>query len=279
MEAAILIIVVWIMSVCLHEFGHAIVAYAGGDTTVKERGYLTLNPVVYFNSATTLVLPVIILLWGGIPLPGAAVYLNTAKIRSPMWLSLSSFAGPFATFLVMVFLMLLYKVISIDSLAAIIPTNLIDILKPSLAALVFLHAFSLILNLIPMPPLDGWGIIEPWLPENIQIAARRNGNLGFLIIMLLSFNYPPATRWMRNLSFQISDMVGISDYQIRQALSDFHEYSIPLLALIIVTFIVKNIKTPQQKAAEAAAAASASTSAPEASSDSLDSTPDKKTEI
>ena len=41
---AVVIILGWIFSVCLHEFGHAAVAYWGGDRTVKEKGYLTLNP-------------------------------------------------------------------------------------------------------------------------------------------------------------------------------------------------------------------------------------------
>ncbi|MFQ3628339.1 MAG: site-2 protease family protein, partial [Cyanobacteriota bacterium] len=42
---ALFVFVVWIASVCLHEFGHALVAYWGGDRSVKEKGYLTLNPL------------------------------------------------------------------------------------------------------------------------------------------------------------------------------------------------------------------------------------------
>ncbi len=281
MESAIFIIVVWIFSVCLHEFGHAFTAYLGGDTTVKDRGYLTLNPVAYFNSATTLVLPIIFLLLGGIPLPGAAVYINTARIRSTFMISLTSLAGPFATFLVMVVLMMAYRVFSSDSMSASFPPNVVEILKPSLALLVYLHAFVLILNLIPLPPLDGWGIIEPWMPENIQIAARRNGNLGFLVIMGLMWMYPPASALIRGWSYEIAGMVNIGKNEVSDALVNFQEYSIPLLALIIVTFVVKNIKTPEQKAKEAAAASAAASAeaGTEAGAKSSDTASGSKTEI
>ena len=239
MESAIFIIVVWIMSVCLHEFGHAITAYAGGDTTVKERGYLTLNPIVYFNSSTTLVLPLFFLLIGGIPLPGAAVYIKHSLLRSKMWISAVSFAGPFFSFLCLVAFILTFKAF---------PTN--ELLHSSLALLIFLQTYMLILNLIPLPPLDGWGIIEPWMPENIRIAAIRNGNLGFIVIMGLMW-LTPAGDYMSLLVFTLMRYLDVEGYLIARSFQNFREYSMPIAALIIVTFIVKNIKSPAQKAAEA----------------------------
>ena len=95
-----LVFVAFGFSVCLHEFGHAIVAYWGGDHSVKDKGYLTLNPLRYTNVSTTLVLPLIFLLMGGIPLPGAAVYINHSELRSKAWKSADSAEGPFATILV-----------------------------------------------------------------------------------------------------------------------------------------------------------------------------------
>lgn len=280
MESAILVIVLWIFSTCLHEFGHAITAYLGGDTTVKDRGYLTLNPLAYFNSATTLVLPMLMLLLGGIPLPGAAVYINTSRIRSPFWLSLTSFAGPFFSFLCLIAMIIAYKVISADTMAAALPTNILDILRPSFALLIFLETFVLILNLIPLPPLDGWGIIEPWLPENIQIAARRNGNLGFLLIMGLMWMFPPASRFMTRVSVDVAHMAGVPRHLVFDAFDNFREYSVPLAALIIVTFIVKNIKTPEQKAKEAEALAAAQATSPDSAlSEGVNSTAERKTEI
>ena len=52
----------WIFSLCLHEFAHAFVAYQGGDYTVKEKGYLSFNPLRYMDPFTSIILPLIFLL-------------------------------------------------------------------------------------------------------------------------------------------------------------------------------------------------------------------------
>ena len=66
----------WKAQVALHEFGHALVAFWGGDRSVVDKGYLTLNPLKYTHPFLSLVLPMLILVLGGIGLPGGAVYIN-----------------------------------------------------------------------------------------------------------------------------------------------------------------------------------------------------------
>ncbi|BBD63966.1 peptidase, M50 family protein [Nostoc commune NIES-4072] len=66
---AVFICLGWILSLCLHEFGHALIAYWGGDTSVKDKGYLTLNPLKYTEPSLSLVLPLFFLLIGSIALP------------------------------------------------------------------------------------------------------------------------------------------------------------------------------------------------------------------
>ena len=75
----------WLISLCLHEWGHAATAWAGGDQSVEERGYLTLNPLRYANPMLSVVLPLLFLAMGGIGCPGGAVYVNTHKRRGPLW--------------------------------------------------------------------------------------------------------------------------------------------------------------------------------------------------
>src|SRR3954467_11348542 len=60
----------WIMSVVLHEFGHGIGAYLGGDYTIRERGGLPLTPLQYIDPVFSILIPAVIFLAGGIPLPG-----------------------------------------------------------------------------------------------------------------------------------------------------------------------------------------------------------------
>jgi hypothetical protein len=89
----------WAVSLCLHEFAHALVAHRSGDLSVRARGYLTLDIRRYTNVALTLVLPVLFLLLGGIPLPGGAVLINHGAIGSRAARSLVSFAGPAVNFI------------------------------------------------------------------------------------------------------------------------------------------------------------------------------------
>ncbi len=84
----------WLISLCLHEFGHAVVAYRSGDRSVVGNGYLTLDPLRYTDVQFSIFWPLVYLAIGGIGLPGGAVYLNKNMIRSPVDRSLVSAAGP-----------------------------------------------------------------------------------------------------------------------------------------------------------------------------------------
>src|SRR5689334_2297001 len=97
----------WMLSLCLHEFGHAIVAYWGGDTSVKDKGYLTLNPLKYTDPNLSLLMPMLFLLIGGIALPGGAVYINHNRLRNRFWQSAVSAAGPIADIILACLLSLL----------------------------------------------------------------------------------------------------------------------------------------------------------------------------
>ena len=75
------VLICWIFSVCVHEFSHAIVAYWGGDTSVRQRGYLSFNPFCYIHPVTSILLPCVFLLMGGVPLPGG-ISASQVKFRS-----------------------------------------------------------------------------------------------------------------------------------------------------------------------------------------------------
>jgi len=78
-----LVLAGWLVSLCLHEFGHAIVAYGCGDRSVRAKGYLTLDLVRYTHLQYSIVLPLVFLAFGGIGLPGGAVYINMRCIAQP----------------------------------------------------------------------------------------------------------------------------------------------------------------------------------------------------
>ena len=94
----------WIVSLCLHEFGHAFTAWRFGDHDVAVRGYLTLNPLKYSNPLLSLGFPVLITLLGGIGLPGGAVWVRTSFMTNRQK-TIVSLAGPMMNVLLAVLLL------------------------------------------------------------------------------------------------------------------------------------------------------------------------------
>ena len=172
----IVVLVGWIFSLCLHEFSHALVAYYGGDTTVREKGYLTFNPLKYTHPVYSLLLPLLFLVLGGIGLPGGAVYIETWRLRSRGWISAVSLAGPTSNLLLAILLGLFLSFAPVTTGG----------IWPGLGFLAFLQVSALVLNLIPLPPFDGFGAIEPYLPMNLRTSLMQTrGMLSFAVFFLL----------------------------------------------------------------------------------------------
>ena len=172
----LVVLIGWVFSLCLHEFSHAAVAYAGGDTTVREKGYLTFNPLKYTHPVYSIVVPLIFLALGGIGLPGGAVYIETWRLRNRWWKSAVSLAGPMSN---------LVLAIVLGVILAASPVSR-EGLWPGLAFLAFLQISALVLNLIPLPPFDGFGVLQPFLPERIQSAvAQASGLIPWAVFFLL----------------------------------------------------------------------------------------------
>ena len=213
---AITVLLGWIATVCLHEFGHAIVAYYGGDTSVKEKGYLTLNPLKYTDLGYSLVMPVVFLVIGGIALPGAAVYINTSLLRGRAWKSAVSAAGPIATAVVAIGLSIPFQLgwATADSWV-----------WQALALLTLFQVAGFFFNLLPMPSFDGFGIIEPWLPLGAQRVAQRWGRYGYLVLLALFWTVPAFSRNFWALVSAVTQQLQIPQMMVRTAYLQFAESS------------------------------------------------------
>lgn len=170
----------WVFSLTLHEFAHAWMAYRGGDWTVREKGYLTFNPLKYTHPLYSIALPLLFLVLGGIGLPGGAVYIQTSLLRSKRWETAVSLAGPLSNLLVAVALGLLLQVL---------PVSMSGI-WPGLAFLALLQVTAFLFNLLPIPPFDGYGALRPHLAWNVRENMDRFGQVS-LFIVLLAFWYLP----------------------------------------------------------------------------------------
>ena len=164
----------WVLSLCLHEFAHAVTAYLSGDAGVAARGYLTLNPLKYAHPVLSIVLPLVFLLLGGIGLPGGAVWVDHTHIRGRGRFSLISLAGPgvnvlFAILLAMPFALGLDNLAHLEFWAA-------------LAFLAFLQLTASVLNLVPIPGVDGGNALRPWLSHDWQRGFDAVAPYGMLLL-------------------------------------------------------------------------------------------------
>jgi tetratricopeptide (TPR) repeat protein len=229
---AVLVCLGWILSLCFHEFCHAIVAYWGGDTSVKDKGYLTFNPLKYTDPGLSLVLPLFFLLLGGIALPGGAVYINHNLLRDRKWESAVSAAGPLANILIVLVLSLPFQLgwhhLSLSTLNSdrFLTGTLVFV---SLAFLILINIYVILINLLPIPSLDGYGIIEPWLPRSVQRQLNQFGKYGIWILIALLWFVRPFNLFLWNLTESISSFLKIPVDSALVGGEIFRQHSIALV--------------------------------------------------
>ena len=196
----IIILLGCIFSLCLHEFSHALVAYHGGDTTVREKGYLSFNPIRYAHPMMSIVIPMIIMMMGGIGLPGGAVYIERWRIRDRYWLSAMSLAGPAANGLVAFIIIILLQVLP-ESTSAY---------WPGLSFLFVLQVWALLFNLLPVPGLDGYGVIEPFLNPAIQMQMERIRPFAVWVLLLAVWYIPFISDFIWTGIYILSAILGVN---------------------------------------------------------------------
>ncbi|MFE1930197.1 site-2 protease family protein [Streptomyces sp. NPDC059474] len=164
----------WVVSLCLHEYAHARTALHGGDLSIGAKGYLTLNPLKYTHVALSIVLPVVFVIMGGIGLPGGAVFIERHRIQGRWKHSLISAAGPLTNVLFAVALTAPFWLDATDRVP--------ELFRFALAFLALLQVTAAILNFLPVPGLDGYGVIEPWLSYRIRRQVEPYAPFGLLAV-------------------------------------------------------------------------------------------------
>jgi Zn-dependent protease len=203
--AAVFVLVVagWLVSMCLHEFGHAYTAWRFGDRDVAIRGYLTLNPLKYSNPVLSIALPLIFIALGGIGLPGGAVYVRTSWMTARQRTQVS-LAGPAANALLAVLLL---------AVTAVFFDPAHGVFWSGLAFLGFLQVTALLLNLLPIPGLDGYGALEPHLGDDNRRALEPAKQWGFFILLILLL-VPPLNELFFSVVFWLFDLSGVPHWLV-----------------------------------------------------------------
>ena len=178
----LIVVAVTFASMVLHELMHGLTAYWLGDDTAKVNGRLTLNPIKHIDPLLTIVLPVLLAIFG-LPIFGGAkpVPYNPDKVKGGEWgAALVAVAGPL-TNLILAFVCYLAL--------ALIPSG-----TPAIIQLILYYGTTVNLgffafNILPVPPLDGSRVLYAVAPEGFQRvmdAIERTGLLLIFIIVLVA---------------------------------------------------------------------------------------------
>ena len=179
-----------IFAITLHEAAHGYAARHFGDTTAWVAGRISLNPLRHIDPIGTLLVPALILIAsysvsGSAMLFGWAkpVPVNFSRLRNPlrdmMWVAA---AGPAVNFLMALGWALLFK------LALEMPLNAYSRPLAEMSAIgININLVLMVLNLLPLPPLDGGRIAVSLLPMPMAIKFSRLERWGFPILLLLLF--------------------------------------------------------------------------------------------
>jgi Zn-dependent protease len=190
----------WVVSLCLHEFGHALTAYRSGDLGVAERGYLTLNPLRYTNPLMSIVFPLVFLLLGGIGLPGGAVWVDHSHIRGRLRESLISLAGPLVN--------VAFLLATVAPFALGVDTYTHGVFWAGLAFLAFLQLTATVLNLAPIPGVDGGNALRPWLSPEYRRGFDAVAPWGMILLFALLMS-PVVSNFFFTLIYGIGDVIGL----------------------------------------------------------------------
>lgn len=177
--------VVLLFSLSVHESAHAYFADRLGDPTARRLGRISLNPIVHIDIIGTVVLPILAAVSGWALIGWAKpVPVNPYNLRNPRRdnMVISGF-GPLSNLALAVIFAIIFRL-----LILFIPAR--GIFFPIFRLLQFGVLINLILalfNLIPIPPLDGSGVLAGLLPPHTAEAYERIGVYGIIIIYILLF--------------------------------------------------------------------------------------------
>ena len=176
-------LVILLFSIVVHEVAHGKVALWRGDSTARDRGRLTLNPIPHIDIFGTIIVPILLVLVKSSFLFGWAkpVPINPWKFKDVKKdMAIVGAAGPASNILLAVIVGIFYRIFS-----AILGGN--HILPLVLNYAVTINLVLAVFNMIPIPPLDGSRIVMGFLPDDLAVQYTKIERFGFIIIFGLMY--------------------------------------------------------------------------------------------
>lgn len=152
----------------IHEFGHAFAAYLLGDDTAKRAGRMTINPANHIDIVGLVMLMIFHFGWAK-PVPVNPNNFKNYRVGNFI-VSLAGAAGNLVGAIICALILKFSPMYSISIIAA-----------TALNYNLWFAAF----NLLPVPPLDGWGVISSFLPYKFRDFEIKYENIGYLVLIVL----------------------------------------------------------------------------------------------
>ena len=173
-----------IFSITVHEAAHGYAARYFGDMTAHLQGRISFNPLRHIDPIGTILVPTLTMLAGGILFGWAKpVPVDFSRLRNPkrdmLWVAA---AGPASNLLMAIFWALVLN------FASIAPANFALPLSYMAQAGVTINVVLMVLNLLPLPPLDGGRIAVSLLPKHLAYRYAKIEQYGFIILIILLFS-------------------------------------------------------------------------------------------
>jgi Zn-dependent protease len=190
-QTAIVGLIALILSICVHEFGHAFVADRLGDGLPRSQGRVSLNPIRHIDPIGTIVMPLMQFVAPGAPLLGwgKPVLTNptayTRRLRMKHGHMLVAAAGP-AMNLLFALVVSIALVIYGKAVGGLHLAN--EHVTENLALLIRLNIVLMFFNLIPLPPLDGGTVLRGFIPDEHQDKLDFLDRYGPFILLALLFS-------------------------------------------------------------------------------------------
>ena len=175
-----------LLAVTLHEVAHGWMAKLHGDRTAEMLGRLSLNPIKHIDPLGTIILPALMAFTTGFIFGWAKpVPISFNNLRNPKKdMAKVALAGPGANLIMMILWVLLLKI------ALLLPESMNQLSLPLLymtSVGVYINCILMVLNLLPLPPLDGSRILASYLPRPLAYKFSLLEPYGLIVLMALLF--------------------------------------------------------------------------------------------
>jgi Zn-dependent protease len=172
-----------VVSICIHELAHGIVAIRFGDRTPIEEGHMTLNPAVHMGIFSVIVLLISGIAWGSMP-------INPNRLRgrhSDAWVAL---AGPLSN--------VLLACVALGALGLWFrfdPSTVEEMSERAMNGRYMLWVFGLVnmhlalFNMIPVPPLDGWRVLSSFSSSYARTMEAIQMSGAYIVVFIMAFSF------------------------------------------------------------------------------------------